>query len=294
MNITEVYERFPEERDCIAFLEVIRWHGTPVCPYCKSDRVTPCKDEHRYHCNNCNTSFSVTVGTIFHHTHLPLQKWFLAVSLILNAKKGIAARQLGRDLDVNRNTAWYLAMRIRKAMFENPQRELLQGIVEMDETYIGGKPRKGNKRDDDKPHKRGRGTDKTPVVGMKERDGKVVAKVVRKDQLNSKSLARLVREHVDTEKTTLMTDEYTGYVRISSFMEHKSVNHKVCYVNGEIHTNRIESFWSLVKSGIVGQYHKVSIRYLSRYLSEFSYRLNNREHPDVFKLTIEKGLGITQ
>lgn len=179
-------------------------------------------------------------------------------------------------------------------MFENPQRELLQGIVEMDETYIGGKPRKGNKRDDDKPHKRGRGTDKTPVVGMKERDGKVVAKVVRKDQLNSKSLARLVREHVDTEKTTLMTDEYTGYVRISSFMEHKSVNHKVCYVNGEIHTNRIESFWSLVKSGIVGQYHKVSIRYLSRYLSEFSYRLNNREHPDVFKLTIEKGLGITQ
>ena len=294
MNITEVYERFPEERDCIAYLEVIRWHDTPTCPYCKSTRVTSFKIEQRHHCNSCNTSFSVTVGTIFHHTHLPLQKWFLAVSLILNAKKGIAARQLGRDLNINRNTAWYLAMRIRKAMMEHPQRELLQGIVEMDETYIGGKPRKENKREDDKPHKRGRGTDKTPVVGMKERDGKVVAKVVKKDQLNGKSLSRLVREHVDIEHTTLMTDEYTGYHHISSFMEHKSVNHTVCYVNGEIHTNSIESFWALLKRGLVGQFHKVSIRHLPRYISEFSYRLNNREHAGVFLLTIEKGLGVAK
>src|SRR5258706_9840225 len=116
MNIVEVYRKFPAESDCIAHLEDVRWHGTPICPYCKSDRTTPVPNEQRHHCNNCNTAFSVTVQTIFHHTHLPLQKWFLAISLILNAKKGIAARQLARDLEVNKNSAWYLAMRIRKAM----------------------------------------------------------------------------------------------------------------------------------------------------------------------------------
>ena len=109
--------------------------------------------ESRHHCNSCNTTFSVTVGTIFHHTHLDLQKWFLAISLVLNAKKGTSARQLARDIEVNKNTSWYMAMRIRNTMFEQP--ELMRGILEMDERYIGGKPRKGTG-----PHKRGRGTDK--------------------------------------------------------------------------------------------------------------------------------------
>src|SRR5258708_975439 len=118
MNIIEVFRKFPTEADCISYLEEIRWHGTPVCPYCKSKHVTSLPKEQRHHCNECNTTFSVTVGTIFHHTHAPLQKWFLAISLILNAKKGISARQLGRDLEVNKNTAWSMAMRIRNAMME--------------------------------------------------------------------------------------------------------------------------------------------------------------------------------
>ncbi|MCE5323713.1 IS1595 family transposase [bacterium] len=288
MNIVSVYEKFPTESDCINYLEQVRWSGTPVCPYCKSDRTTPLPEEHRHHCNNCNTSFSVTVGTIFHHTHLPLQKWFLALTLILNAKKGIAARQLARDLDVHRNTAWYLSMRIRNAMAEADQRSLLTGIVEMDETYIGGKPRKG----DGKPHKRGRGTDKIPVVGMIERNGEVRCAVMRSKQLISRSLCALVREHVNRNESTLITDEYRGYMRMSWILPHETVNHKVWYVDGDLHTNNIESFWSLLKRGIVGQFHKVSVRHLPQYVDEFCYRHNHRENNDLFALTIARGLGV--
>lgn len=138
MNIITVFEKFPTQESCIKHLETVRWSDNAVCPYCKSKNATPMPNESRYHCNTCNTSFSVTVGTIFHQTHLELQKWFLAISLILNAKKGISARQLARDLDVNKNTAWYMGMRIRRAMIG--QRELLEGIVEIDETFIAGKP----------------------------------------------------------------------------------------------------------------------------------------------------------
>lgn len=173
MNIIQVYEKFPTEADCVAHLEKVRWKGEPTCPYCQSQNTTPMPKEQRHHCNNCNTTFSVTIQTIFHHTHLPLQKWFLAISLILNAKKGLSGRQLSRDLQVNKDTAWRIAMKIREAMSQYQQRELLTGIVEIDEAYIGGKLRKGNP--DDKHHKRGRGTDKAPVFGMVERNGNVKA-----------------------------------------------------------------------------------------------------------------------
>ena len=166
MDITEIFELYPTQADCILHLEDVRWQGNARCPYCQSTNVTPAPKEQRHHCNNCNTTFSVTVGTIFHHTHLPCQKWFLAVSLVLNAKKGLSSRQLSRDLHVNKDTAWRMGMKIREAMREQGQRELLTGLVEMDEAYIGGKPRKGDPGD--KP-KRGRGTKKTPVVGMIER-----------------------------------------------------------------------------------------------------------------------------
>jgi len=143
MNTVEVFKRFPTQEDCVSYLEQVRWGDAPKCPYCGSDNSTPLPNEKRHHCNNCNTSYSVTVGTIFHRTHLPLQKWFLAISLILNARKGISARQLARDIEVHRNTAWRISMKIREAMSQRHQRELLTGLVEMDETYIGPrKPRK--------------------------------------------------------------------------------------------------------------------------------------------------------
>ena len=163
MNIVSIYKQFPNEADCITYLERVRWQDKPICPYCNSTNSTLLPKEQRHHCNNCNTTFSVTVNTIFHQTHLPLQKWLLAVTLVLNAKKGIAARQLARDLEVNRNTAWRMGMKIRQAMIDTEQRNLLTGLVEMDETYIGGKPRRGNGRE--KP-KRGRGTKKVPVIGI--------------------------------------------------------------------------------------------------------------------------------
>jgi len=177
MNIIGIYQLFPSHIHCIDHLEKIRWKDKPTCPYCQSFNITSLPKEKRYHCNTCNTSFSVTVGTIFHHTHLPLQKWFLAICLVLNAKKGVSARQLSRDLKVTKDTAWRMAMKIRQAMVEREQRELLTGLVECDETYIGGKPRKGSGS-----HKRGRGTQKIPVVGMVEREGSIKAEVVKKSK----------------------------------------------------------------------------------------------------------------
>lgn len=299
MNIVAVYRMFPTEANCIAHLEKVRWNGVPVCPYCGSDKSTPLPKENRHHCNTCNTTYSVTVGTMFHHTHLPLQKWFLAVSLILNAKKGISARQLGRDLEVNKNTAWYLAMRVRKAMDESTERPLLEGIVEMDEKYVGGKPRKVNPNSNDgagqvnKP-KRGRGTKKVPVVGIAQRDGDLMAKVVADKPLNNKTLSALVRANVDIRGAVLVTDQYPGYIGISRFMDHETVNHQVWYVDGYRHTNTLESFWALLTRGVIGQYHKVSLTYLPQYVNEFMYRCNHRKNTDgLFALTIERGLGVT-
>ena len=288
MNIVSIYKQFPQEVDCITYLEQARWQSKPVCPYCNSANTTSVPKEQRHHCNNCNTTFSVTVNTIFHCTHLPLQKWLLAVSLVLNAKKGIAARQLARDLEVNKNTAWRMAMKIRQAMTDTGQRNLLTGLVEMDETYIGGKPRKGSGQ----INKRGRGTRKTPVVGIIERGGMVTASPAKNGQLTTKNLADLVRRNVDTNNATLITDEFTGYIGIRRILPHEIVDHSKWYVDGFRHTNNIESFWALLKRGIVGQYHKVSLHYLPRYIDEFCYRHNHRKHTDLFSLTISRGLGV--
>lgn len=293
MNIIEIYKKFPTEKDCIKHLETVKWGKKPACPYCKSLNSTPLPAEQRHHCNNCNTSFSVTVGTIFHHTHLPLQKWFLALTLILNAKKGISSRQLGRDLQVTKDTAWSMQMRVRNAMIE--QGELLNGIVEMDETYIGGKPRKGNKRDDDSEggnkSKRGRGTDKQPVVGMVERGGRVRAKKQDKTKLKFKDLRRIVRENIDFKRSKLITDQYRGYTPMKRIIDHETINHQVSYAIGHIHTNTIEGFWAIFKRGIVGQYHKVSIKYLNKYLDEFCFRYNHRKNADVFNLMLSRAVG---
>jgi transposase-like protein len=291
MNIIQVYKRFPKHSDCIHHLERVRWPDGPRCPYCKSERVTLLPAELRHHCNGCNTSFSVTVQTIFHNSKLDLQKWFLAVALILNAKKGLSARQLARDIEVNKNTAWYMGMRIRKALEDDGG--LLRGIVEIDETYVGGKPRKGNKRDKDGglgPNLRGRGTKKTPVVGAVERKGNVKAKVMT--WLDARHLTTLVRHHVDLSQSTIITDEYKGYNRLRAITIHKVINHSRQYVDGDIHTNSIEGFWALLKRGIVGQYHKVSLTYLQKYIDEFAFRYNQRRNKDAFGLLIAKAMEV--
>ncbi len=291
MNIIQVYKQFPTQDACIAYLEKVRWNGKPQCPYCKSHNTTSYKKGHRHHCNNCKTTYSVTVATIFHKTKADLQKWFLAISLILNAKKGISSRQLARDIEVNRNTAWYMGMRIRRAMFDD--NDLLRGIAKMDETYIGGKPRKGGDgKTKGGPRKRGRGTKKTPVVGMMERGGRVRAQKATK--LSYKKLSTLVRGNIDRDDAVLMTDQYNSYFRMQEIIDHKVVDHGKCYVDGDIHTNNIESFWALLKRGIVGQYHKVSVKHLNKYVREFCYRHNHRDDVEVFDLTIKNAMGGTQ
>lgn len=293
MNIIQIFELFPTQQSCIKHLEKARWGDKPKCPYCKSLNTAGLQNRHR--CYDCKTSFSVTVATIFHHTHMPLQKWFLAISLILNAKKGISALQLSRDLNVNKNTAWRIAMQIRKAMNQVDQRELLTGIVEMDETYVGGKPRKGKKYNDpdDRP-KRGRGTKKTPVIGAVERGGNVTAKTVAKDEMKGKDLRAFVREYVDTDNAELMTDEYKGYSGMAKIVPHSVIKHAKWYVDGDIHTNTIESFWALLKRGMFGQFHSVSRKHLQKYVDEFCYRYNLRKADpmDMFSLTMNRALGV--
>ena len=192
---------------------------------------------------------------------------------MLNAKKGISARQLARDLQLPVKTAWSVTMRIRKAMADDGT--LLRGIVEMDDTYIGGKPRKG--KDDDKPLKRGRGTKKTPVVGMMERGGKVKASLTPDLKLKFKNLSNLVRHNIDIDDVTLITDEFSGYMRMSYIVDHRVINHQVSFSDGDIHTNSIESFWAVLKRGIIGQFHKVSVKYLPEYMNEFCYRFSARK-----------------
>jgi transposase-like protein len=277
MNIFEVYKKFPNQKSCIQHLEKVRWGKEPICPYCGSKNTNKLVHELRHHCNGCRKSFRVTVGTIYHRTHVPLQKWFLLSALMLNAKKGLSAYQAARDLGMNRPTVWSMMHRIRKAM-ESDQAQLLRDIVEMDEIYIGGKPRKGkDKDDDDKPSSpRGRGTKKTPVVGMIEQGGSVKTIATSKFELKGKDLKKLVRKHIDLEQTILVTDEYKGYLGMKNLICHLSVNHQKQYTDGDIHTNTIESFWAILKRGILGQFHRVSKKYLQSYLHEFEYRYNRR------------------
>lgn len=147
MNIVQIFKQFPTQKSCIKHLEKLRWGKTPTCVYCGSTNTNLLKKEYRHHCNGCRKSFNVTVGTIFHGTHVPLQKWFLLISFMQNAKKGLSACQAARDIEMNRPTVWSMMRRIRKAMGND--NSLLSGIIEMDETYVDGKPCKDNKKDDD-------------------------------------------------------------------------------------------------------------------------------------------------
>ena len=254
MNIVQVYKRFPTNEACLIYLEKIRWNGTPCCPRCnKKDRFMVRNKEanrrRRWWCGHCRISSSVTVNTIMHGTRLPLQKWILAISILVNAKKSVSSHQLGRDLDIPVKTAYRISQKIRKAML-GQMMPLLRGIVEMDETYVGGKPRyKG-------VSKRGRGTNKMPVIGAVERGGKVVAKPVTKGKLNSHELRRFVLQHVDCQATKLISDEYTGYSGIYQFVkDYDSINHSVeeCLIYAMLLANPVQNgssdasdvqFWS--------------------------------------------------
>jgi transposase-like protein len=292
MNVIEVFQSFQTQEQAIDYLERVRWRGKPVCPYCQSERV--CRHASgdragmRWQCEKCHRAFSATVGTIFHGTHVPLRTWFLLLALMLNAKKSASACQIARDLGMRRPTVWSMMHRARVAMANDAaQADLLHGIVEADETYVGGKPRKANRKEDRKNNKRGRGTKKMPVIGFVERGGRVVAMPARPRQLSAKGIAKFVRRFVNNAGTLLITDEFGGYNRVSESTLHATVNHAVEYANGLIHTNTIEGFWGLVKRAWYGQHHFYSKKYIALYIAEACYKYNQRHEPDSFGRTVK-------
>ena len=211
---------------------------------------------------------------------IPLQKWFLAISLILNAKKGISSYQLQRDLSLNQKTAWFILTRIRAEMADKTNSILLQGIIEADETYIGGKPRKPNKREDFEPAKRGRGTSKTAVIGAVARGGEVIAQVAK--GLTGRDILEFIRRVINVKKSELMTDEYHAYNALGSELKHHVINHQVQFAEGDKHTNTIEGFWSLLKRAWYGSHHHYQTAYTPLYIAERCYVYNNRHRETIF------------
>src|SRR2546423_7065793 len=276
-SIFEVMQKFNTEERCIAHLERIRWPETLTCVRCNSERVFKYDTEgktgkmrHLYQCVDCKYNYSVTTGTIFHDTHLPLTKWFLAIYLICSAKKGISAKELQRQLQTSYKTAWYMAHRVRLAMQQDSDFcEKFSGVCEVDETYVGGK-RKGQ---------RGRSTaNKVPVLGIKKKtSGKV--RMVAASDVSANTLKNFIRLHVEAG-SEIHSDEFSSYLWLDSEESgytHKAVKHADEYVTAEgVTTNGVENIWSLFQRGIIGQFHKVSAKYLPLYLDEFSFRFNNR------------------
>jgi transposase-like protein len=279
MNIIDLQKRFSTQRKCEDFLRSRRWPKGVACPRCGETHPYWISTRRIWRCKACSYEFSVTTKTIFHRSRTPLQKWYIAICLLVTSKKGVSTKQLERSLGVTYKTAWRMAMQIRKAMkpgygFEDK----LAGIVEADDTYIGG-PKSGGKR--------GRGAPgKEIIVGIKERGGNVIAQVV--SDLKADTLAPLLDAFVKVDAELLCTDELKSYRKaaLDTGLHHEVVRHAGTYVNGNVHVNGVESFWSLFKRAIIGVYHRVSAKYLQAYLNEFVFRFNNRHNEDIFDLVL--------
>jgi transposase-like protein len=295
MNVLELFQSFQTDEQATDHLEATRWRGRPICPYCGSEEVgrhaSGDRSHQRWQCRVCTRAFSVTVGTIFHGTHMPMRKWFIVLALMLNAKKSASAYQISRDTGIRRATVWSMMHRIRVAMSsDEAQATLLHGIVEADETFVGGKPRRHNRRDDGNvggPNASGkRGTKKIPVVGAVERHGRVVARVARHGDLGNRGLYKFISRFVDTAASLLITDEWPGYNQIAASMRSARINHKIAYADGATHTNTIEGFWALVKRAWYGQHHHYSPKYMPLYIAEAAYKYNARAVEDAFPGTL--------
>ncbi len=282
MTIGQFERMFPNEDSCKAYLVSRRWPTGVKCPRCGNEQVWLLKHKPwHWQCQKCNPTgyrFSLYVKTIFENTNYPLRTWFHVLYMMLTSKKGVSALQVHRTIGSGSyRTAFYMCHRLRAAM-NDPEFRQLMGIVEVDETYIGGANR--NRHWDKKI--RGTGTaGKTPVVGAISRKGNVVCKMI--ENADTETLTRFVRKTVSDKVDLVATDEHSGYRYLGWVMPHETVSHGAGqYVRGNVHTNNIESFWSLLKRGIVGTYHNVSKKYLPLYLAEFSFRFNNRHNPDIF------------
>jgi transposase-like protein len=280
-------ERFTDAQVAAEYLESVRWPDGPVCPHCKESEREPYRlnvkgtTRRVWKCRACRKQFTVMVGTIFEDSHVPLNKWLLAFYLLCASKKGMSAHQLHRMLGVTYKTAWFMAHRIRYAMQQPPFQAALTGVVEVDETYVGGKRRNPNKRqyaplDPKLPNKlkTGRGADKTPVVLLVERGGR--ARSFRVARVTGAEIKDVIRKNVD-RAAHLRTDSFKSYTGLEKeYASHQVVNHLDEWVRGDVHTNTAENFFSILKRGINGIYHHVSEAHLPRYLDEFDFRYNTR------------------
>lgn len=292
MNLIDVSRKFLTEDDAIEFLEQMRWPDGIRCPTCGNDKVskitrkTTSKNKRTriYQCleKTCKQQFSATSGTIYGDSHLPLTTWFKAIALVIDAKKGMSAAQLQRHMGIKSyKTAWYLCHRIRKAMEQDG--EPLSGTVEIDETYVGGKIR-------GKGQKAGM-KNKLVVMGAIERGGDLRYQHVANDQAHT--FRDFIKANVSPAVERIHTDQHKSYppalkaLKPQFSVTHETVNHiEHEYVRGDVTTNRIESAFSLFKRGIMGSFHKVSIKHLHRYLSEFEMRFNERQNPEKFELLV--------
>lgn len=320
MNIIEISEKFPTELDAVKYFEKLRWGETPVCAYCGSARLSKRGKDLRFKCYECGKSTSVTVDTALHSTNMGLKKWLFAFSIICDAKKGLSALQLQRNLNISYPTALKMYHKMRDLMSIENDTIKLDDIVEIDEMYVGGKPRKFNDGQTNKPFKgtsipklderikelkevgvkfkrgkgnpaksalnpkRGRGTSKIPVVGIVERNGDVVAEVTQ--NVTAKQLKDMVQKYVDTDDAVLISDEYSGYSKMDAIIEHVKIDHQKLYSYKGINTNSIESFWAIIKRQIIGQHHQVSLKYLPKYVAEAVFKYNNRKVDDMFETLV--------
>lgn len=265
----QLFARFPDQESARVYLEQRRWPDGVKCPICSSgDRITVRQDGF-YRCNQCQEDFTVRTGTIFERSHIPLHKWVYAMYLLVTARKGISSMQLSKEIGITQKSAWFMLHRIREACGKDLTK--LRGIIEIDETYVGGL--EANKHEKKKLHA-GRGpVGKTPVLGMRERGGRTVAMPM--DEITLESVRDAVYRRIE-HGSTIHTDEASFYDLDGLFYRHDAINHTAReYVRGDITTNGIESVFAVLKRGLIGIYHRASAKHLGRYVDEFAFRLND-------------------
>jgi transposase-like protein len=274
VSIVDIVHRFHSEEVCREYLEKLRWPDGVCCIRCGSCSVSEISTRDQFDCNDCRYRFSVTSGTVLDNTKLPLWKWFAAIFLMIEGKKGISANQLKRTLGVSYKTAWFLCHRIREAM-RSMDADRLCGIIEVDETWVGGKA-----------HGVGKGwghRNKAVVIGAVEREGKIRLQVIA--ARDRQTLHAWIKKNVDDKIEVIYTDDWPPYVgNADDDTRHETVNHSAKeWVRGLVHTNTVENVWSLLKRSVIGSFHHVSKKHLERYLDELEFRFNNRKNPFMFR-----------